>query len=318
MVYRNHTMEEDEFEYYIFKKNLQGDIVAVYDEYGSAVVTYTYDAWGNVSEYVYDTTSNGQYNSFRYRGYFYDEETGLYYLNSRYYDPATGRFLNADVFINANGDLVGFNMYAYCSNNPIRYVDFRGCKKVEYMPWHKLSSPGEIHNAVVKHISEKMGYIAEKYVNGNKLRYDLRNGFMVYEVKPVTYRRGFRLLGALLQLDRYIEALGEGYGRGDFIEGFEFPYKDFTIRYWYEGQGIILYEFWCYEDDDDDDNDSSGGGLPALDRVTEDKKSSILIPSLSKEDEVFAYGCVFFGATIVAAMKVFGGTSFKATVACFA
>ena len=114
------------FEYYIFEKNLQGDITAVYDEYGGIIVEYTYDAWGNVTKTLYDTTSNGQYNSFRYRGYFYDEETGLYYLNSRYYDPAIGRFLNADVFINANGDLTGFNMYAYCSNNPVMGYDPTG------------------------------------------------------------------------------------------------------------------------------------------------------------------------------------------------
>ena len=68
MAYRNNGMDEDKFEYFIFKKNLQGDIIAVYDEYGFAAVTYTYDAWGNVTETLYDTTSNGQYNSFRYRG----------------------------------------------------------------------------------------------------------------------------------------------------------------------------------------------------------------------------------------------------------
>ena len=126
MAYRNSSMSAGVFEYYIFEKNLQGDIVAVYDEYGFAAVTYTYDAWGNVTETLYDTTSNGQYNSFRYRGYFYDEETGLYYLNSRYYDPATGRFLNPDIYVNANGDLTGFNMYAYCSNNPVMFVDPNG------------------------------------------------------------------------------------------------------------------------------------------------------------------------------------------------
>ena len=66
------------------------------------------------------------YNPFRYRGYYYDTETGLYYLQSRYYNPAWGRFLNADGYINANGDLTGYNMYAYCSNNPIMYVDPTG------------------------------------------------------------------------------------------------------------------------------------------------------------------------------------------------
>ena len=125
MAYRNSSMSAGVFEYYIFEKNLQGDIVAVYDEYRNAVVKYTYDAWGNVTETLYDTTSNGQYNSFRYRGYFYDEDTELYYLNSRYYDPATGRFINADSIglLGANRDFESFNLYVYCGDNPIKGID---------------------------------------------------------------------------------------------------------------------------------------------------------------------------------------------------
>lgn len=65
-------------------------------------------------------------NPFRYRGYYYDTDTGLYYLQSRYYNPAWGRFLNADGYVNANGDLIGFNMYTYCSNNPVMYADPTG------------------------------------------------------------------------------------------------------------------------------------------------------------------------------------------------
>ena len=130
MMYRNSTMGEGVFEYYIFAKNLQGDITAVYDEYGGIIVEYTYDAWGNVSEYVYDTTSNCQYNSFRYRGYFYDEDTELYYLNSRYYDPATGRFLNADIYVSTGQGLGGYNMYAYCRNEPVFRKDAFGTEDV--------------------------------------------------------------------------------------------------------------------------------------------------------------------------------------------
>ena len=62
-------------------------------------------------------------NPFLYRGYYYDRETGFYYLRSRYYDPVIGRFINADSHVNANGDLLGYNMYAYCSNNPVMNVD---------------------------------------------------------------------------------------------------------------------------------------------------------------------------------------------------
>ena len=110
---------------YVFVKNIQGDITGIYDDEGTCLVTYTYDAWGNVTV----SYSNGgastaaKYNPFRYRGYYYDTETSLYYLNSRYYDPNVGRFLNADDYINANGDLIGFNMFAYCGNNPVMGYD---------------------------------------------------------------------------------------------------------------------------------------------------------------------------------------------------
>ena len=106
---------------YVFVKNIQGDVIGIYDEEGTCLVTYTYDAWGNVTV----SYSNGgastaaRYNPFRYRGYYYDTETSLYYLNSRFYDPNVGRFLNADGFVNATGDLLGFNMFAYFGNNPV-------------------------------------------------------------------------------------------------------------------------------------------------------------------------------------------------------
>ena len=114
-------------EAYLLGTNIQGDITCIYDTAGNRVVTYTYDAWGKILS-VTGTAANtiGRYNPLRYRGYYYDNETGFYYLNSRYYDPAVGRFLNADSYINANGDLLGFNMFAYCSNNPVMGYDPTG------------------------------------------------------------------------------------------------------------------------------------------------------------------------------------------------
>ncbi len=69
-------------------------------------------------------------NPFRYRGYYYDIETGFYYLQSRYYNPEWGRFLNADGYLNANGDIIGYNMFAYCNNNPVNLIDENGCMAV--------------------------------------------------------------------------------------------------------------------------------------------------------------------------------------------
>ena len=96
---------------YVFVKNIQGDVIGIYDEEGTCLVTYTYDAWGNVTV----SYSNGgastaaRYNPFRYRGYYYDTETGFYYVSSRYYDPEVGRWINADGLIGANSDMATYN-----------------------------------------------------------------------------------------------------------------------------------------------------------------------------------------------------------------
>ncbi len=116
--------------YYFYETNIFGDIAAVYNSNGSKIVSFTYDAWGNVTQTISNTTVCTddfiKATLFRYRGYIYDSETNLYYLQSRYYDPEVGRFISADGYINANGDLLGYNMYAYCSNNPVMYVDPTG------------------------------------------------------------------------------------------------------------------------------------------------------------------------------------------------
>ncbi len=119
------------FEYdnntYYYLKNIQGDVLGIYDYTGTCLVSYTYDAWGRVLS-VTGTHANtlGIYNPFRYRSYYYDEGTELYYLNSRYYDPAVGRFLSPDAILGVNGGITGYNLYAYCNNNPIIHVDFTG------------------------------------------------------------------------------------------------------------------------------------------------------------------------------------------------
>ena len=95
--------------------------------------TYDYDAWGallSIKDNQGNTISGNSLattNPLRYRGYVYDDETGLYYLQSRYYDPKTGRFLNADILIDTNtGSPLSTNMFAYCENNFIKYADYDG------------------------------------------------------------------------------------------------------------------------------------------------------------------------------------------------
>ena len=90
---------------YYYATNLQGDVVALLNASGTAVVTYTYDAWGKLLDTSGTLASTlGALNPLRYRGYVYDTETGLYYLQSRYYDPEVGRFINADAFASTGQD----------------------------------------------------------------------------------------------------------------------------------------------------------------------------------------------------------------------
>ena len=94
---------------------------------GVEVVSYAYDAWGKVLSVSGSLSSTvGAVNPFRYRGYYYDVETGWYYLNSRYYDPTVGRFLSPDTILGANGGLQGYNLFAYCNNNPVMFADPSG------------------------------------------------------------------------------------------------------------------------------------------------------------------------------------------------
>ena len=113
---------------YYFLRNLQGDVIAIYDTNGAEIASYSYDAWGNCT--INSTTTNysvAHANPIRYRGYYYDEDTKLYYLNSRYYSPEFRRFISPDDTAYLDPETPnGLNLYCYCNNDPVNYADPSG------------------------------------------------------------------------------------------------------------------------------------------------------------------------------------------------
>ena len=114
--------------------NIQGDVIGIWDNNGNIVARYNYNAWGKPISVTdgngNDVSSNPSHianiNPIRYRGYYYDQETGFYYLQSRYYDPEIGRFINADNQLSTGSDLTGLNLFTYCGNNPVNRTDSTG------------------------------------------------------------------------------------------------------------------------------------------------------------------------------------------------
>ena len=146
---------------YYYITNLQGDVMSIVDGTGAVVAEYEYDPYGNIlstTGTLADTL--GQINPLRYRGYVYDQECNLYYLQSRYYDPKVGRFINADVFASTGQGILGNNMFAYCGNNPVSNED----------PTGNLYTPTELHNFVLKEICD------------NDPQKTWQNTHMVYEI----------------------------------------------------------------------------------------------------------------------------------------
>lgn len=154
---------------YMYVKNAQGDIVGITDPSGKMKVSYTYDPWvrlisveSDLDQYERDIAT---LNPLRYRGYYYDTDTGLYYLQSRYYDPETGRFINADNvnYIGVSGTKVGYNPFAYCENDPINGLDPFGTITYAYIPKSKANNWSYIINKAVS-IYKSSGIYEQTYI----------------------------------------------------------------------------------------------------------------------------------------------------------
>ena len=147
---------------YFYVKNIMGDVLGIVNASGTLVAEYRYDAYGN-PVMILDGNGNDVSNNYahianinpiRYRGYYYDIESGFYYLNSRYYDPAIGRFINADGYVSTGQDVNGFNMFAYCGNNPVTRADPTGMF---------FSEIWEFAKTAVTEIGKAMGVMSPAY-----------------------------------------------------------------------------------------------------------------------------------------------------------
>ena len=111
---------------YFYVRNLQNDVIALIDDAGETVVEYKYNSWGKILSITGSKASTiGKTNPFRYRGYYYDEETGMYYLKNRYYDPEIRRFISVDSYISGFNSTM-CNVFCYCGNNPVSNRDPEG------------------------------------------------------------------------------------------------------------------------------------------------------------------------------------------------
>ena len=158
---------------YYYVKNLQNDIIGILDSNYQEIVKYKYDSWGNIlsildnngNDISNDSTHIANINPYRYRSYYYDKETNLYYLNSRYYNPKWGRFLNADELLIQKNN--GNNLFLYCNNSPSTYVDATGyyAKKISYAYLYeydyKIIKESETDSYEVRIIIDNQKYTAK-------------------------------------------------------------------------------------------------------------------------------------------------------------
>ena len=159
---------------YAYVKNLQGDVIAILDADGNVVVSYAYDAWGmpiGKSGTLAETL--GTLNPFRYRGYVFDEETGLYYLRSRYYHASISRFLCIDRWLGGTSDgILSHNPLCYCKNSPVMNADADGkflaaiCAAIGATVVKAVV--GAVVGAIVNCASEYVDDVVENYQKGKR------------------------------------------------------------------------------------------------------------------------------------------------------
>ena len=229
------------FTTYYYILNLQGDVVKLIGTDGSIAASYTYDAWGNI---LSSSGTMANINPLRYRGYYYDGETGFYYLQSRYYDPVNRRFLNADSLASTGEGFTGTNAFAYCGNNPVSYHD-EGGESREYFTFYWA-----FHRYVQMAIKATNADIrieaGVNLANGGYGRLDVYQNNCVWEVKSMGSHALAReqvrkyLNGTLCVGGDPVLYLG---AKGSFTGTFTKTYagKEYMVHYTTPEDGVVLY-----------------------------------------------------------------------------
>ena len=232
---------------YTYVHNLQGDIVAILDNTGATVVEYKYDAWGKPVpiEVNHQPSTLEMLNPFRYRGYVFDEETGLYYLRSRYYSPVWSRFVNADYLLIGNAF---HNLFTYCSNNPLVFVDENGSK--DYTSYHK-----EVQDAIVSKgggigLAIEVSAIELDTSTGKERgRVDLIDWDMhyVWEIKKATYmlsdltKQVKHYLSGKFEKEKDVWIEGSQFEKGPILPHGRIDAADHVTFYWSVAKGTVYY-----------------------------------------------------------------------------
>ena len=240
---------------YTYVKNLQGDIVGLIDSTGALVVEYKYDAWGNpistrTLTSAYDALA--ELNPFKYRGYMWDEETDMFYLNNRYYVSHISRFLNAD-------HLVDVNLFAYCLNNPVNRQDTEGSRSNPISNLSIMKNKAEIHDKVAEAVADAvhgkynrtLTKIANAGRNGGMGYADVMTDDYIWEIKPLS---AYGFLTGALQISLYCKMSRRSRGYHVYIEPIKVKYFDETVTVLIvngqtELDAGVIYYYFADEDD---------------------------------------------------------------------
>jgi len=162
---------------FFYVKNQMGDIIGIVNTDGTLVAEYEYDPWGAVISVTGSNTALANTNPFRYRSYYYDSDSGMYYLQNRYYDPEICRFVNAD---NEQFLLYGINLYCYCNNNPINNKDINGCFSTDQLVLLGMVITGNLKVLFYN--------CSDSYLKDND--YDISNSHVEFSFGGVTFSYG--------------------------------------------------------------------------------------------------------------------------------